>query len=35
MESSSPSERVAAPGSDNDRNYIRDGIWMDAEREYQ
>jgi hypothetical protein len=35
MEGSSASERIATPWSDDDRNHIRDGVRVDAEREYQ
>ena len=35
MESPSPPERVAAPGSDNDRDPVRNGVKMDDEREHQ
>jgi hypothetical protein len=35
VEGSSPSKRVAAPGSDNDRDQVRNGVRVDVERERQ
>ena len=35
MEDSSASKRVAAPGSDNDRDRVLDGVGVDAEREHK
>jgi hypothetical protein len=35
VEGSSPPECVAAPGGDNDRNQIRDGVRVDVQREHQ
>ena len=35
MEGPSPSERVAAPGSGNDRNEARDGVRVDIEWEHK
>ena len=35
VEGSSASKRVTAPGSDNDRDGVLDGVRMDVEREHK